>query len=217
MENNLASYFDHTILKFDTSKEDVELICKEAIKYSLKAVCIPPHWVQLAVQLLSKSEVKVATVVGFPMGYQKTLVKSLETKIALQEGCDEIDMVANIAALKSQDFETVEQDILALNEICHDQSKVLKVIIESSELTDEEIILLCKICNHINVDFVKTSTGYNGGGAQLEDVILMRSQLKPKISLKASGGIKTKAQMNAMINAGANRIGASASVKIMEE
>lgn len=217
MEHNLSKYFDHTILKFDTSIEDIKQICNEALEYQFAAVCIPPFFIKQAKDLLIDSKVLVATVVGFPLGYSHTIVKLQETKLAILDGADEIDMVVNVSAMKSGDWEYVQQDILTLNELCHDHKVILKVIIESSLISDEEIVKLCEICSQIKVDFVKTSTGFNGQGAQVKDVQLMRANLPESIKIKASGGIRTKASMSEMIEAGASRIGASSSVKIIQE
>ena len=216
MENNLSQYFDHTLLGFNTSLEDVKSLCKEALKYAFKAVCIPPYFVNDAKLLLQESDVKVCTVVGFPLGYIDTLSKSLEAKLAIEQGAEEIDMVINIAALKSADLAFVEQDILSVYSICKDYDVLLKVIIEASELSEDEIKAVCGLCNRVKVDFVKTSTGINSK-AKLDDVVLMREVLDDNIQIKASGGIRSKLQVLDFINAGASRIGTSSSVQIVKE
>jgi deoxyribose-phosphate aldolase len=209
---DIKKHIEHTVLKADTSKNDVLRICKEAIEHNFFGVCVPPYFVKTAKEALKESNISVVTVVGFPLGYSSTPSKVEEVKRALDEGADEIDMVINIAALKEQDFAYVSNDISSLATLIHIKGKKIKVIIETALLTQEEKLKALEICIASNVDFVKTSTGFSHSGAQVDDIELMRKKLPAKIKIKASGGIKTKEQAIALINAGADRIGASSSV-----
>ena len=209
---DIKKHIEHTVLKADTSKNDVLRICKEAIEHNFFGVCVPPYFVKTAKEALKESNISVVTVVGFPLGYSSTPSKVEEVKRALDEGADEIDMVINIAALKEQDFAYVSNDISSLTTLIHIKGKKIKVIIETALLTQEEKLKALEICIASNVDFVKTSTGFSHSGAQVDDIELMRKKLPAKIKIKASGGIKTKEQAIALINAGADRIGASSSV-----
>lgn len=200
---------EHTVLKADTKLFDVENLCKEAIQHNFFGVCIPPYFVKYAKNLLQKSDVQIVTVVGFPLGYNTTPAKVEEARKALDQGADEIDMVINIAALKNGDYKFVANDIQTVATLVQLKNKKIKVIIETALLTEEEKVHVCNICAEIGVDFVKTSTGFSTSGAQIEDIELMRKILPEKIKIKASGGIKTKEQTLALINAGADRIGTS--------
>lgn len=200
---------EHTILKADTTLVDVEKLCAEAIEHNFFGICIPPYFVKYAKNVLQKSEVQIVTVVGFPLGYNTTPAKVEEARKALDQGADEIDMVINIAALKNGDYKFVENDIQAVATLVQLKNKKVKVIIETALLTEEQKIKVCNICADVGVDFVKTSTGFASSGAKVEDVALMRKILPEKIKIKASGGIKTKEQTMALINAGADRIGTS--------
>lgn len=211
---NLAKLIDHTILKPIAPKEDVRLICEQAREYGFFSVCINPVWVSYAKELLKGSDVKVCTVVGFPLGANTTAVKVYETEDALKNGADEIDMVINIGALKAQDYKTVLEDIKAVRQAC--LGHVLKVIIETSQLTDEEKVKACELAAEAGADFVKTSTGFTGGGATAPDVALMRKSIPAHMQVKASGGVRTREDFDAMVAAGATRIGASSGVKIIE-
>ncbi len=217
MDKKLAATIDHTILKPTTKSADVRQLCVEAVKYGFAAVCVPPIFVEEAAEFLAKEETKVATVVGFPMGYHQKEVKAEETMRAIADGADEIDMVVSIADLSSGNWEAVKQDIALQSELCHATEVQLKVIIESGLLEETEIRKVCEICTEVGVDYVKTSTGFHGTGAELKTVELMRSVLPASIKIKASGGIRDKATALAMIEAGADRIGASAGVKIVTE
>lgn len=211
---NPAKLIDHTILKPIATKEDVRRICDEAKTYGFFSVCINPYWVTYAKELLKGTDVKVCTVIGFPLGANTTAVKEYETADALKNGADEIDMVINIGALKSGDYETVLNDIAAVRKAC--EGKILKVIIETSQLTEEEKVKACQLAAEAKADFVKTSTGFTGGGATVADVALMRASVPANMQVKASGGVRSREDFDAMVKAGATRIGASSGVKIIE-
>lgn len=211
---NLAKLIDHTILKPVATQEDVRSLIEEARQYGFFSVCINPFWVAYAKELLKGSDVKVCTVVGFPLGANTTAVKVYETQDALKNGADEIDMVINIGALKARDYKTVLEDIKAVRRAC--EGHVLKVIIETSQLTDEEKVKACELAAEAGADFVKTSTGFTGGGATAADVALMRKSIPAHMQVKASGGVRTREDFDAMVAAGATRIGASSGVKIIE-
>jgi deoxyribose-phosphate aldolase len=212
--SDLGKYIDHTILKPEAKKSDVRKICEEALEYKFKAVCVNPLYVKFASEILKNSEVLVATVVGFPLGTNVTKVKELETQLAIEDGADEIDMVVNIPALKDKDYDLVKKDIEAVVKASKD--KIVKVIIETCLLTKDEIARVSELIVEAGADFVKTSTGFSTGGAELEDIRLIKSIVKDKAKIKASGGIRTKEKALKMIEAGADRIGASSSIKIVE-
>lgn len=212
---NLAKLIDHTLLKPAATQDDIRRLCQEARQYGFFSVCINPVWVAYAKEQLKGTDVKVCTVVGFPLGANTPAVKAYETQDALKNGADEIDMVINIGALKAHDYPTVLQDIQAVRQACTDHT--LKVIIETSQLTDEEKVKVCELATQAGADFVKTSTGFTGTGATAADVALMRKSIAPSMQVKASGGIRSRADLDAMVAAGATRIGASSSVKIVEE
>lgn len=212
---DIAAKIDHTILKPDTLPEEVERVCREAEEYGFAAVCIPPCFVQQAANHLESTEVKIATVVGFPMGYSDTESKVIETSIAIEHGANEIDMVCRIGSLKSGDMNEFSRDIEEVYQECNKGEAVLKVILETALLSEEQIIKACEKLNDIGVDFAKTSTGFNGGGATVEAISLMRKHLNPEISIKASGGIRTKEEAEKMITYGADRIGASKSINLL--
>ncbi|MFY8021962.1 MAG: deoxyribose-phosphate aldolase [Bacteroidia bacterium] len=214
---SLAEHIEHTLLKPDASLEHITKLCEEAIQYGFNSVCVAPYFVQHAKKTLKKNNINVVTVVGFPLGYNTVSSKVEETKKAINSGAQEIDMVINISALKSGDIATVQNDIQSVVTACHLQNKICKVIIETCYLSEEEIKLACKICADCEADYVKTSTGYGTAGATVEAVSLMRKILPPKIKIKAAGGIKTRAFAEALIEAGANRLGCSASVSIINE
>ncbi|AEH54653.1 MULTISPECIES: deoxyribose-phosphate aldolase [Heyndrickxia] len=212
---NLAAYIDHTLLKPEATEKDILKLTAEAAQYHFASVCIHPYWVKLAARELAGTGVKVCTVIGFPLGATTAETKAFETKKAIGDGADEIDMVINIGALKSGNTEAVEADIRAVVEAA--QGKLVKVIIETCLLTNEEKELACRLSVKAGAHFVKTSTGFSTGGATVEDVKLMRQTVGDKAGVKASGGIHTKAEAEAMIEAGATRIGASSGVKIVSE
>lgn len=210
---NLAKYIDHTILKAVATKQDVTKLCAEAAQYGFASVCVNPFWVSLCADLLKGSGVKVCTVIGFPLGANASNVKAFEAELAIKEGADEVDMVINIGALKSGMLDVVKEDIAAVRE--SSKGKTLKVIIETSYLTEEEKKTVCKICAECGVDFVKTSTGFSDAGAKAEDVKLMAEA--SGLAVKASGGIRSKEDALKMIEAGASRLGTSAGVKIVAD
>jgi deoxyribose-phosphate aldolase len=214
---NLAPYFDHTTLKPDTTVAQIGQLCSEAQDYGFASVCVPPFFVKKAVQLLKDSKVKVGTVIGFPMGYSTTAAKVEEIKRAIDEGAREVDVVVNICAVKSGEWNYVRHDIERMIAATHLKGKVIKVILETGLMEDKEIDKLGEICNELGPDYVKTSTGFNGSGASVEIVSRLRSLLDKKIKLKASGGIRDRATAEAMIAAGANRLGSSSSVLIVKD
>lgn len=214
---NIASYIDHTILRLDTSRADVVKLCNEAREYGFAAVCVPPYYVREAKNLLRGTTIKIATVAGFPLGYANTPAKVEEARRAIDEGADEIDMVINIIALKEGDINYLKNELTSAGTIVQLRGGKLKIILETGVLTKEEIVKACELCTQLNVDFVKTSTGFVPQGATVETVKLLRSILPKQIKIKASGGIKDRATAIAMIEAGADRIGCSQSVKIVTE
>lgn len=215
-KNELARMIDHTALKADTKWEKVEEICKEALQYNFASVCINPSNVEFAAELLRGSEVKVCTVIGFPLGANTTATKIFETKDAIEKGAAEVDMVINIGKLKDKDYDYVKKDIEAV--VKEAKGKALtKVIIETCLLTDEEKIIACRLSKEAGADFVKTSTGFSTGGATVSDIKLMREVVGENLGVKASGGVRTYEDSIAMIEAGATRIGASASIDIINK
>ncbi len=211
----LAKMIDHTLLRPDATKHDIEKLCKEAIEYGFYSVVVNPSYVSLAVSLLKNTDIHVATVIGFPFGATLPEVKAFEAEQVLRLGADEIDMVINIGALKNHEYELVKKDIHGVVDIAHKHNALVKVIIETCYLTDDEKIIACKIAEEAGADFVKTSTGFGSGGATVHDVELMRKTVSRKVGVKAAGGIHTAEQALAMIKAGATRIGASRSVEII--
>lgn len=211
----IASKIDHTILKPTTSKAQIDQLCEEALQHGFAAVCVPPNRVEQAVKKLKDSKVKVATVAGFPLGYNESIVKMIEVNTAIESGVDEVDIVANIGAIKEHDWDAVKMDLLVAVNLCLQNEVVSKIIIETGLLTDSEIVRMCIICAELQVDYVKTSTGFNGGGATIEAVKLMRANLPEKIKIKASGGIRTREFALQLIEAGADRLGCSGSVGIV--
>jgi deoxyribose-phosphate aldolase len=214
---NIASYIDHTILKPSTLIAEVEQLCKEAVEYKFAAVCVPPLFVKKAKALCANTDVKVATVIGFPFGYSAIEAKLAEVLLAMVDGADELDMVINIAALKNNDWQYLAQELNTIMKIVRNKNLVIKIIIESGILTDEEIIKCCDLYGIAGVDFLKTSTGYAEKGASVHAVTLMRKHLADAVKIKASGGIKTLAFANELIAAGADRLGCSSSVAIVNE
>ncbi|MFQ5745947.1 MAG: deoxyribose-phosphate aldolase [Gemmatimonadota bacterium] len=207
---------DHTLLKPDASQEQIAQLCFEARKYGFASVCVNPAYVKLCADLLKDSGVRVCTVIGFPLGATSTEAKAFEAQKAIRDGATEVDMVVNVGAIKSRDYELAERDIAAVARASHAGGAILKVIIEAALLTDEEKVAACQLAKVAGADFVKTSTGFGPGGATAEDVALMRRVVGPRIGVKASGGIRTFEDARKMIAAGASRIGASASVKIIQ-
>ena len=211
---NMNQFIDHTILKANATIDDIRKLCIEAKEHNFYSVCVNSAYVNVAYNFVLHSNVKVCSVVGFPLGAMIKEAKAYEAKFAIDSGADEIDMVANIGFLKSKKIELFERDIKKVRDACH--AAVLKVIIETCLLTDEEKVLACKIAKEFGADFVKTSTGFSTGGATEHDIELMRKTVGDKVGVKASGGIKTYEDAVKMINAGANRIGTSSGVSIMK-
>lgn len=216
-DGSLSHMIDHTLLKPDATQDQIAQLCYEARKYGFASVCVNPSHVKLCADLLKGSDVVVCTVVGFPLGATSIETKTFEAQQAVRDGATEVDMVIHVGALKSRDYELVELDIASVARAVHAGGAILKVIIEAALLTDEEKVAACQLARVAGADFVKTSTGFGPGGATAEDVALMRRVVGPRMGVKASGGIRTFADAQKMIAAGASRIGASASVKIIEE
>ena len=204
--------FDHTILKADATREMVEKVCREAREHHFMSVCVNSYYTGFVADELQGSDVKVCTVVGFPLGQMSTKAKAAETRIAVEDGADEIDMVINVGALKDKDDAVVFEDIKAVREAC--EGRVLKVIIETCLLSEEEKVRACRLAMEAKADFVKTSTGFSTVGATKEDVALMRKTVGDAMGVKASGGIRDKEKAMEMIEAGANRLGTSATIAI---
>ncbi len=215
--NELARLIDHTLLKPEATPVEIERLCDEALQYQFASVCVNPAYVPLAAAKLAGAEVVVCSVIGFPLGATTTTAKVCEAEQALEDGATELDMVLFIGALKAGGRDRVEEDIAAVAATCHEGGGLLKVIIEAALLSDEEKVLACELAQDAGADFVKTSTGFAASGARVEDVRLMRETVAPEIGVKAAGGIHSYQEALAMIEAGANRIGASAGVRIVEE
>ena len=213
---SLAQFIDHTILKPTTTLADIEKICEEAAQYGFAAVCVPPYYVKDAKTILQNAPVRVATVIGFPFGYSHFTAKLAEARQAIQDGADELDMVMNLAAFKSNDIAYLESEIGEMTNLTSGQGVTLKVIVESGILTEEEIIKCCELYKHYPITYMKTSTGYAEKGATLEAVQIMRQHLPSSIQIKASGGIKTYEFAQQLVDAGATRLGCSASVAIVK-
>jgi len=211
----LNQYIDHTILKPTCLVSDIEKLCAEAKQYNFAAVCVPPNFVQLAKEKLTGSVVQVATVIGFPFGYSATEAKIAEIILAMVDGADELDVVANISAIKNADWSAIADEINHIMPIIRSKNKVVKIIIESGVLTDDEIIKCCDIYGIAGIDYLKTSTGYAEKGASVEAVKLFRKHLPDQVQIKASGGIRDYTTAKLMIDAGATRIGCSAGVAIV--
>jgi deoxyribose-phosphate aldolase len=205
---------DHTLLKPDCTIDNIKVLCKEAVTFGFPAVCVPPYFVRDAVRLLQDNSVKVATVIGFPYGYSATPAKVEEIKRAIDEEVDELDVVVNLCAIKEGKWNFVKNDIESMTLATHSRGKVIKVIFETSLLSEEQILKLCNICSALKVNYVKTSTGVNGGGATLDVVRFLRQQLPNDIKIKASGGIRSAEQAKAFAEAGADRIGTSSGTTI---
>lgn len=212
----LNKYIDHTLLKAEATKTQIEKLCAEAREHDFFSVCVNSYYVKLANQLLNGSDVKVCTVVGFPLGASTMETKRFEAMKAVAEGAKEIDMVLNISAVKSGDWQYALDDMSSLAQVCHQQKTLLKVILETCLLTDEEKKKVCELAVKAGVDFVKTSTGFSTSGATVEDVKLMRAVVGPNLGVKASGGIRNAEIAMKMIEAGATRLGTSASVDIIK-
>jgi len=214
---DVASMIDHTLLKPDATKQQIEELCREAAQFKFATVCVNPTWVALCARLLAGSGVGVCSVVGFPLGATTADVKGYETQRAIFDGAREIDMVINVGALKSGELRVVERDIEAVTAPCRDCGALSKVIIEAALLTDDEKITACTLAKAAGADYVKTSTGFGPGGATAADVALMRRVVGAEMGVKAAGGVRDLEAMKAMIAAGATRVGASAGVKIVQQ
>jgi deoxyribose-phosphate aldolase len=216
IDPSIAALIDHTILKPEATRDDVVKICREARQYGFASVCVNPYWVPLVRAELAGSAVKVCTVVGFPLGATSTEAKVAETAVAVRVGATEIDMVINIGALRSGDRDAVRQDIRQVVQTAHEAGAIVKVILETALLDDAQKAAACTLAKQAGADFVKTSTGFSTSGATAHDVALMRGVVGPEMGIKAAGGIRTLSDLRAMTAAGATRIGASASIKIVE-
>ena len=214
---NIAAYIDHTVLKPTTTQADIVKLCTEALENNFAAVCVPPLFVKMAKQMVTNTTVKVATVIGFPFGYSAIEAKVAEIILAIIDGADELDVVVNISAIKNNDWQFLANEINTLMPIIRKQQKVIKIIIESGILTNAEIIKCCDLYGAAGVDFLKTSTGYAEVGATLEAVVLIRKHLTNSIKIKASGGIKSYTFAKQLIAAGADRLGCSSSLQIVQE
>ncbi len=213
---SIAAQIDYTLLRADTSNIDIRQLCTEAIEQEFASVCIPPYFVQQAARLLDGSKVKVCTVAGFPLGYSNIPAKVEEIKRAVNEGAHEIDVMVNLCAIKSQGWSHVRNEIDGVTMAAHMHGKVIKIIIETALLTQEELKKVCEICAEVNVNYVKTSTGLHGG-ADVKTVKLLRQYLPKQIKIKASGGISTYKDAQALLDAGADRIGTSKALQILKE
>ena len=213
MEVKWNKLIDHTLLKANATKGDITKLCDEAMQYDFASVCVNPVWVSYCAEYLKESDVRVCTVIGFPLGANTSQVKAYEAKMAIEEGADEVDMVINIGALKAGDMDTVYQDIQTV--VDASQGHCVKVIIETCLLTDEEKVLACQQAMKAKATFVKTSTGFSTGGATIQDVALMKQTVGDLCEVKASGGVKTFEDMEAMVRAGASRIGTSSGISLM--
>lgn len=212
---NYASYIDHTALKPEVRKAEILKLCEEAALYNFATVCVNPAWVRTAHNILRGTTIKVASVIGFPLGTQTTMAKSFEAKMALDDGANEFDMVINVGALKDHDYDSIITDVESVVRVV--SPAIVKVIIETCNLTNDEKRVACLLAKHAGAQFVKTSTGFGASGATISDVMLMKSVVGPLIEVKASGGIRDANTMLQMIEAGASRIGTSSGIKIMEE
>lgn len=213
---NIARLIDHTLLRPEATHSDILQLCREARENNFASVCVNAYWVPLAASQLAGTEVKVCTVVGFPLGATSTEAKVAETEGALRAGAQEIDMVQNIGALRSDEDQEVEEEIALVAAVCHRAGAIVKVILETALLTDDEKVTACTLAKNAGADFVKTSTGFGSSGATVHDVELMRRAVGPEMGVKATGGIRTLDDLLKMLDAGASRIGTSAGVKIME-
>ena len=210
-QKEILSHVDHTQLKAFATWEDIQKLCEEAIEYQTASVCIPPCYI---IHDTYGEKINICTVVGFPLGYSVTEAKAAETKKALEDGASEVDMVVNISDVKNGNYDAVQEEIAALKKITGD--KILKVIIETCYLTEEEKIAMCKAVTEAGADYIKTSTGFGTAGATLEDIRLFRENIGPDVKMKAAGGVKTVADMEAFLEAGCDRIGTSSAIKLIQ-
>ncbi len=214
-KKNVAGIIDHTLLKADATPEQIAKICKEAIEYNFASVCVNPSYIAQCAKALKDTDVNVATVIGFPLGATSSASKAYETKVAIADGANEVDMVIHVGHAKAGDWDYVQKDIKAVVDAAAPTHTLVKVIIETCLLTDDEKVKACEAAKAAGADFVKTSTGFSTAGAKAEDVALMRKTVGPEIGVKASGGIHTSEEAIAMINAGANRLGVSAGIAVV--
>lgn len=214
-KNNLSQFIEHTLLAPNVDANAIKDLCYEAIDNQFYGVCVPPYYVKNAHKFVEKTPVKVVTVIGFPMGYSTTPAKVEEVKKAFHEGADEVDVVVNVCAIKNKDWAYIRNDIQSITAATHLQGKVIKIILETALLNDEEIKRICDICNESMVNFVKTATGFNQVNTSPEIIRLLRSYIDKDIKIKASGGIRTTDEAMALLNAGASRIGTSRSLQII--
>ena len=214
---DVAKYIDHTLLKPEATAEEIDQLADEAEEFGFASVCVNPTWVKRASERLRGSDVETCAVIGFPLGANTPEIKAMETRRALRDGAREVDMVINVGALKSGDFDLVRKDIDKVVDAAHEGGAIVKVILETSKLTDEEKVVASAIAKEAKADYVKTSTGFGGGGATVFDVALMRETIGPDMGVKASGGVRTAQDLEDMIAAGATRIGASAGVQIVSD
>jgi deoxyribose-phosphate aldolase len=214
---SIARMIDHTLLKPEATPAQIEKVCEEARTYGFASVCVNGAYVPLAARLLAGTQTVVGATIGFPLGAMATRVKAFETEVAIADGAREVDMVLHVGALKAGDTRVVQQDIAAVVAVCQSQGVLCKVILETVLLTDEEKVTACRLVQDAGADFVKTSTGFNAGGATVNDIRLMRRTVGPEMGVKAAGGVRNLADALAMIEAGATRLGASAGVAIMRE
>jgi deoxyribose-phosphate aldolase len=212
---DLARYIDHTLLKPDATSADIDQLCAEAAEYGFAAVCVNPYWVKRCATNLRGTPVKIASVIGFPLGATPSEIKAFEARRVIRDGATEIDMVINIGALRSGDYDLVRDDIAKVSDACHESGALNKVIIEAALLTDEEKVIASALAREARADYVKTSTGFASSGATVHDVLLMRETVGPRMGVKAAGGIHTAEDVRDMVAAGATRIGASAGVQIV--
>jgi deoxyribose-phosphate aldolase len=217
MNEPIASYIDHTLLKPTSTEADIDKLCREAAEFRFAAVCVPPFVVKHTADALQGTQVKTATVIGFPMGYSSLAAKLSETSKAITDGADELDVVINLMALKNGDWSYLEKEILQIVAIIHEKARIIKVIVESGVLSRDELIRCCELYGKAGIDFMKTSTGYAEKGASVSDVKLMRNHLPDQIRIKASGGIRHYTFAKDLIEAGADRLGCSASLQILDE
>ena len=216
MIDNINRYIDHTLLKANAKKSDIINLCEEAKKYNFYAVCVNPCYVKLAKELLINTNIKVCTVIGFPLGQNTTSTKVFETQLAIKDGADEVDVVINVAKLLDNDLEFIESELNAIK-LTLKSNVIMKVIIETCYLSKEDIYTISQICEKVGVDYIKTSTGFGTRGANIEDILNIKNAVKSEIKIKASGGIKTREQAEKLIEAGASRIGTSSGVKIVNK
>lgn len=212
---DIASYIDHTLLRQDATIKQIEQLCEEAVQFGFKGVCVPPVYVSKTKELLNNTGVLIVTVIGFPLGYNSHESKFFEIERAIEDGADELDVVHHVGSVKDKQWQIIENEFSSYTKYIHDAEKIIKVIVESGSLSEEELIKCCEIYGRCGIDFMKTSTGFSGSGATVEAVKMMKQYLPKHISIKASGGIRNFTYAKELIDAGADRIGCSASIEIV--